>query len=59
MRGHQDIPMKNGDEYDAFTGWRQVYGWKPGTIKNIKRAFNKRVRQRAKKACTKDMYCDM
>jgi capsid portal protein len=33
------IPMKGGDEYDA---------WKAGQIKKIKRAYNKRFRKYSK-----------
>ena len=45
MKRNDRIPMKGGDEEDAFTSWRRVFGWRPGTIKAIKRKYNKRVRR--------------
>ena len=39
--------MKGGDEYDALCG-KNVYNWKPGERKSIKRKFNKRERKAAK-----------
>ncbi len=45
--------MKTADEYDAFCS-RQWHHWKPGTLKKIKRAFNKRVRQDGKKEAHSD-----
>lgn len=38
------IPLKGGDEYDAFTRWKQYISWKPGERKGIKRGFNQRER---------------
>ena len=43
------IPMKGGDEYDALTGARRYYHYCAGTLKRIKRQYNKRVRQSGKK----------
>jgi hypothetical protein len=43
MRG--EIPMKGGDEQDAFTGWRRYLNWAPGRRKSIKRGYHKRVRR--------------
>jgi len=39
------IPMKGGDEYDAFSKSRKFLIWKSGQIKKIKRAYNKRLRK--------------
>jgi len=51
MMGHRE-QMVNGDEYDAFTGWRRLLHWKPGERRRIKRAFNRRVRGMEKRALT-------
>lgn len=37
-----------GDEYDAFTGWRQVLFWQRGELRKIKRRASKRERRTAK-----------
>ena len=42
------IPMKGGDEYDAFSKFRKFLNWKPGQLKKIKRAYNKRFRKAIK-----------
>ena len=42
------IPMKGGDEFDAFTGWRKYIYWKPRQLKKLKRAYNKRFRKVSK-----------
>ena len=39
------IPMKGGDEYDAFSKSRKFLRWKSGQLKKIKRAYNKRFRK--------------
>jgi hypothetical protein len=44
MKRAHTIPMTSGNEYDALTGWRHVYHWKPGTRKAIKRQYNRRQR---------------
>ena len=41
----QRIPCKGGDEFDAFSRWREVLNWKPGELKAIKRSYNRRVRR--------------
>jgi hypothetical protein len=41
----RSIPMKGGDEYDAFTTGRQFYHWKPGQLASIKAKFNRRERR--------------
>jgi len=46
MMGHK-TKLKSGDEYDAFTKWRNVLNWRAGQIKAVKRKFNKRVRREA------------
>lgn len=53
MKG--EIPLKGGDEQDALTGWRRFYHFKPGTRKEIKRKFNKRVRRFIKKILRKEV----
>ena len=40
--------LSGGAEWDAFSRWRRVLGWKPGAIAWIKRAHNKRQRRLAK-----------
>ena len=42
------IPMKGGEEYDAFSKYRKFFRWKGGQLKKIKRAYNKRFRQHCK-----------
>lgn len=42
-------PLKGGDEYDALTRARKVHHYFAGTLKRIKRQYNKRVRQSGKK----------
>ncbi len=39
--------MVNGDEYDAYTAWRQllIYTGRPGVVKRIKRSTHKRERR--------------
>jgi len=45
-----EIPAKGGHEVDAFTPWRKLlcYMQRPGVVKKIKQAYNKRVRQYTK-----------
>ena len=45
----REIPLKDGDEWDALTvrasvGWRQFYHYKPGERRYIKNKFNRRSR---------------
>ena len=49
------IPLKSGDEYDAFTRWRNIHFWKRGELKKIKRKFTKRVRRYNKKVCLEEL----
>ena len=43
------IPMSGGDEWDALSKRsRKFYGWGRGTLKKIKRRYNKRFRQQGK-----------
>jgi hypothetical protein len=44
------IPMKGGDEYDAFSKSRKFLIWKSGQLKKIKRAYNKRFRKHSKES---------
>ena len=46
-----EIPARGAHEADAFTAWRNVlcYMQRPGIVKKIKRAYNKRVRNHAKR----------
>ena len=43
------IKMSGGDEWDALTPARKFYNWAPGTVKAIKRRYNRRFRKAAKK----------
>jgi hypothetical protein len=38
----------DGDEQDAFTGWRHVLHWRRGELRKIKRRAGKRERRTAK-----------
>ena len=43
------IRMSGGDEEDALSKKsRKFYGWGRGTLKKIKRRYNKRFRQKGK-----------
>lgn len=42
----------NGTEVDAFGRHRRLYGWKPGTIRWIKRQFWKRQRRASRHELT-------
>ena len=44
MRGHRGR-LINGDEWDAFTGWRRVLFWHQGELRKIKRRYSKRMRK--------------
>ena len=46
-RAHR-VPMKDGDEVDAFGNWRKVNFWQDGELKRIKRKYNKRQRRQWK-----------
>ena len=41
----QRIPLKDGTEYDAFSRWRKVMGWKAGTLKAVKNGYRRRQRR--------------
>jgi hypothetical protein len=43
-------PPADGDEQDAFTGWRHVMFWQRGELRKIKRRASKRERRAAKAA---------
>lgn len=49
MMGHRE-PLKNGAEWDAFTGWRRFLHWKRGALAKIKAQFNRRARREARRA---------
>jgi hypothetical protein len=36
--------LKSGDEVDALYG-RDIYKWRPGALRKIKRALNRRARR--------------
>ena len=55
MKGHKQVPMKGGDEVDAFCA-RRWFHWNAGTIKLIKRRFNKRVRLAGKAQAQEHTY---
>ena len=42
------VPLKGGDEHDAFSKARRFLRWKSGRLKKIKRAYNKRFRRSSK-----------
>lgn len=37
--------IKDWEEQNAYTGWRQFYDWRPGRRKAIKRRTHKRERR--------------
>lgn len=39
------VPLKGGEEYDAFTRWRRFLRWRAGDRRKIKRRFWKRARR--------------
>lgn len=39
------VPLKRGDEYDAFTRWRRYYHWQRGELRKLKRRLSKRERR--------------
>lgn len=43
------MPLKGGDEYDAFSGWRRFHYWQPGERAKIKATCNRRVRRTIKR----------
>jgi len=50
MKKKERIPLKNGYEFDALTKARKWYKYldKPGVVKKIKKAYNKRIRKHFK-----------
>ena len=52
--GKGRIPLKGGLEYDALTNARGFYGWRAGTVKWVKRHYNKRVRRTGKQEAKRD-----
>lgn len=49
VMGHRE-KLKGGDEYDALTKARRVYGPTAGTVKQIKQKFWRRVRRGIRQA---------
>ena len=43
------IPMKGSDECDALGKVRKWFNWSRGSLKRIKRTYNKRFRKEGKK----------
>ncbi len=39
-------PLRGGDEFGAFTGYRRYLAWRAGARKRIKQAHNQRERKR-------------
>lgn len=39
------IPLRGGDEQDAFTGYRRLLNWRPGDRKKLKKQYAKRLRK--------------
>ena len=42
------VPLRNGDEQDAFSRYHLILHWRSGERKRIKRNYNRRVRRLAK-----------
>ena len=55
--------VKKADEYDAVTGWRRFYCWRPGQLAAIKRRLRRRERHEAtwavRSGCTDEGGNDM
>jgi len=52
------VPMKGGDEFDCFTGWRRhlcVFYNNTSLVKYWQRKYNKRVRRIVRRDC-RDHY---
>lgn len=45
---HRD-KLIDGDEWDAVTGWRRVFLWRPGRRRWIKNKINRRARRESKR----------
>ena len=43
------VPLRSGDEMDAFSKSRKFLRWGRGALKKIKRNYNKRFRRASKK----------
>lgn len=56
MMGHRE-PLKGGDEWDVFTGWRKVlkYTARAGVCRAIKTKFNRRQRRESKEEIRKTL----
>jgi hypothetical protein len=50
--GTKAMPLR-ADEEDAFKA-RRFYMWKPGRLKEIKAAYNRRLRRAAKQELSKE-----
>tara|TARA_B100000902_G_scaffold129806_1_gene128888 strand:+ start:363 stop:536 length:174 start_codon:yes stop_codon:yes gene_type:complete len=49
LKKKERIPMSGGDEWDALSKKsRKLFSWSRGTLKKIKRKYNKRFRQKGK-----------
>lgn len=46
----------DGDEQDAFTGWRHALHWRPGELRKIKRRAGKRERRAARAAIERERH---
>jgi hypothetical protein len=42
---NEKIPMRGGDEFDAFSRWRRLLRWRPGQRKKLKKGYAKRLRK--------------
>ncbi len=42
------------DEFDAFTGWRHLYNWRPGHRKALKLQSHRKDRRKAKQQIEKE-----
>jgi hypothetical protein len=55
MSKKKRIPLKGGDEFDAFTNKERIYTYlfRSGVLKKIKQQYNKRFRKAGKQEIQK------
>jgi hypothetical protein len=44
-----NVPTANGEERDAFTGWRRYVSWQHGRLRAVKNSYRRRCRRVAKR----------
>lgn len=54
MKRSRMVPMRGGDEVDAFTRWRHNLHWRAGQRRKVKQRYNRRVRRQEKQERTRE-----